>query len=141
MNFRSQGLRPRRPDDRLDITPLIDVVFLLLVFFLVTSNYVRERRSSIPVEVPTASTGEPQSELRTTLVEIDREGDLFLDQQRVPDLDQLEAALKGVHERAPETLVLVRCDERAPFGLSVRVIDLARAVGLSRFGIVTKEPN
>ena len=140
MNFRAEGFRPRRTDERPDVTPLIDVVFLLLVFFLVTSNYVRERRSSIPVEVPTASTAESQAELQTVLVEIDREGGMFLEQQPVPDLDQMELGLQQVRQRAPDTLLLVRCDERAPFGLSVRVMDIARSVGLSRFGIVTKQP-
>ena len=139
MNFRTERSR-KRGDQHLDMTPLIDVVFLLLIFFLITSNYVQERRPNIPIEVPSATTGEKRADLMNVIVHISRTGDLFLDRKPLESIEELGEALRSVKSRAPNTLVLIRCDAQAPFGSSVQVMDLARRLGLERFGIVTQEP-
>jgi len=138
VNFRGRGFRSRRDQGGLDMTPLIDVVFLLLIFFLITSNYVQTRRPAIPIEVPSARTGEGQSELRTAVVHIGRGGELFLDERPLESFDALAEGLRAMAQRAPAAMLLIRCDQDAPFGLSVRVMDLARQAGLQRFGVVTQ---
>lgn len=139
MNFRTTPGR-RRVDERLDITPLIDVIFQLLMFFLLTSNYVQENRPNIPIDVPRASTSEEQATVQNLVVSIDRQGSLFLERKRLGSLDELRQELERVRQQAPRTLILIRSDQDAPFGSSVEVMDLARQVGLTRFGIVTQKP-
>jgi len=139
LNFRTTPGR-RRVDERLDITPLIDVIFQLLMFFLLTSNYVQENRPNIPIDVPRASTSEEQATVQNLVVSIDRQGSLFLERKRLGSLDELRQELERVRQQAPRTLILIRSDQDAPFGSSVEVMDLARQVGLTRFGIVTQKP-
>ncbi len=137
MNFRSpRGGR----DERLDITPLVDVVFLLLIFFLITSSYVQDRKPNIPIDLPVADSARDEVQPANVMVHISKDGSLFLDDRPMDSVEALTQALAEVAARDPGTLVLIGCDARAPFGIPVEVMDAAKAAGLTHFGIVTREP-
>ncbi len=127
----------------IDITPLVDVVFLLLIFFLITSTFVRDKRPAIPIDAPQAKSAVQQTvQPSTVTVHVSKEGRLFLDQAEMKDLEALEAALSGIVERgadSADTTLLIRADEQARHGMVVQIMDIARKVGLGRFGIVTRE--
>ena len=130
MNFSpSSG---RDPGPVLEMTPLVDVVFLLLIFFLLTATFVRN--PNIPIRLPHASTNQVTPQKRDLTVGITARGELRLEGRAV-DLDELRAEMRRVHESAPETMVLIQADRDARHGRVVSVMDLAKQVGFERIGI------
>lgn len=137
MNFR----RPRRDDVGVDLTPLIDVVFLLLIFFMVSTTFIRE--TQLKIDLPEAS-GELQ-EIEDDVIEItvDRRGDYAVNQQLLVnnEMDTLLRALRErLAERDPSARVIITADASAAHADVVRAMDAAGRVGLSRISITTREP-
>ncbi|MGD8581421.1 MAG: biopolymer transporter ExbD [Gammaproteobacteria bacterium] len=136
------NLRPDRSDERVDInlTPLIDVVFLLLIFFMVSTTF--DRHTKLKVELPEASAKmqqQPQEE--PVVLAIDAKGNYFIDDRQLVNtkLDTLKIALqKTVADRKDVSLVL-RADARTPHQAVVRAMDAASQLGLTRLSIATIE--
>lgn len=106
----------------LGLAPLIDVVLLLLIFFLVTTSFATPR---IPLELPGASSGEPPKAAKLSVV-LTADGGLFLDEEPV-DLETLGVRF-GAAE--PDTDLELRADEAVPHGRVVGVLDRARENGI-----------
>lgn len=137
MNFR----RRRRDEVGVDLTPLIDVVFLLLIFFMVSTTFIRE--TQLKIDLPEAS-GELQ-EVEEDVIEItvDRRGDYAVNERLLVnnEMDTLLRALReAVAERDPSTRVIITADANAAHQAVVRAMDAAGQVGLSRVSITTQQP-
>ena len=136
------NLRPDRTDERVDInlTPLIDVVFLLLIFFMVSTTF--DRHANLKVELPEASAKKEQQQQQEPLVlSIDANGNYFINDRQVinTQLDTLKSALqKSLGDRKDVPLVL-RADARTPHQSVVRAMDAASQLGLTRLSIATIE--
>ena len=133
--------RHRREDVGVDLTPLIDVVFLLLIFFMVSTTFIRE--TQLKIDLPEAS-GELQ-EIEDDVIEItvDRRGDYAVNQQLLvnSELDTLLRALRErLAERDPTTRVIITADANAAHADVVRAMDAAGRLGLSRISITTRQP-
>ena len=141
MNFGRDGVLGRqRQVQRPDITPLIDIVFLLLIFFMLTSTFVRERQPTVPIEVPEAASAETAPRHHQVTVHISRDGRFFIDEAELPDDVALRTALAKAKAASATARVLLRADAEAPHGSVVHVMDVARQEGLTRFGIVSRRP-
>lgn len=137
MKFR----RRRQADSEVDITPLVDVVFLLLIFFAVSSTFVRE--TQLKIDLPESS-GELQ-EIDDDVIEItvDRRGDYAVNERLLVnnEMDTLLRALReGLAGRDPSTRVIITADASADHQFVVRAMDAAGRVGLSRISITTRQP-
>lgn len=137
MKFRSQ----RREDAGVDLTPLIDVVFLLLIFFMVSTTFIRE--TQLKIDLPEAS-GELQ-EIDKDVIEIsvDRSGDYSVNQRLLVnrEMDTLLRALREVSaNQDPASRVIITADANASHQAVVRAMDAAGRVGLSRISITTRQP-
>lgn len=136
------NLRPERSDERVDInlTPLIDVVFLLLIFFMVSTTF--DRHARLKVELPEASAKKEQQQQDEPLVlSIDAKGNYFINDRQLVNtaLDTLKTALqKSVGDRKDVSLVL-RADAKTPHQAVVRAMDAASQLGLTRLSIATIE--
>jgi biopolymer transport protein ExbD len=122
------------PDDEMitgiNVTPLVDVVLVLLVIMMVTASYVVSR--SIPVELPRAATAEA---VPTTLaVSITADGALFLDGQAT-DRSSLRRRVHQARARDPEARAVIAADGRTRHAQVVQVIDLLRQEQVTRFAI------
>lgn len=140
MNFRS-GLR-RRPSTVLDMTPLVDVVFQLLIFFLLTSTYVQHSQqssSSVPVELPESSLEASQETPDELVISIDETGVIYLADDPV-NLDELAAQLTRVASQRPNTIVLVRGDQNVAYGSVGQVMSIVRATGLRLSAVLQSGP-
>jgi biopolymer transport protein ExbD len=125
-----------------ELTPLIDVVFLLLIFFMVSTTFIRE--TQLKIDLPEAA-GELQ-EIEDDLIEItvDRLGDYAVNDRLLVnnDLRTLVRALEDVlSERPPSTRVIVTADANASHQSVVRAMDAAGKVGLTRLSITTQQPS
>jgi biopolymer transport protein ExbD len=119
--------RGRRP--AINVTPLIDVMFLLLIFFMVTSSF--RSQPGMSVDLPRAATTEAQ-ETGQVEVAVQRDGAHFVDGAVVSE-GELAATLRARLEENPELTIVLRGDARAPYQAVVHALDIARQVGGSRF--------
>lgn len=128
-----------REEPEINLTSLIDVVFLLLIFFMVSTTF--EHQALLRIDLPRASTA--TTDVLPEILEfvITADGRLFIGDEELVDerLDTVRAAMKGRFAAAPEAALVVRADEMAPHGLVVRVLDAAAAEGIERVRIVAAE--
>jgi len=125
----------RRTLAGLDITPMIDVVFQLVLFFMVTTNFVTSAEG-IQVDLPRASADLVMSTTDDVQLWLDRDGSVFVGDSPV-DLDGLKRVLRAAAEKDPSTLIVVKADASVSHGRVVTVMDLARSFQLTRIAIAT----
>jgi biopolymer transport protein ExbD len=113
---------------------LTDIVFLLLIFFLLSSSFVIQ--PGIKVQLPTAETGEPQTE-RQVIITVTEGGGLFFNNEPIQIAD-LGSRLLPVMERDPDNVVIIQADRTVSLQNTIEVIDIAKAVGATRFNIATE---
>ena len=137
MNFRggASGLS-RRAATVVDITALVDVVFQLLIFFLLTSSYVSQTSSrptpKIEVSMPESSLEATAGELEEFTIAITAAGEVFVGADEQVSMEELRVRLLKTADRNPNTVVLIRGDEAAAYGRIAQVMEAAR---LSRLRI------
>ena len=138
MNFRTT----RREELELNITPLIDIVFLLLIFFMVSTTFQKE--SQLRVQLPEA-TQQPQPEPSEPLeIVISADGQYAIGGRKLADnsLESVVEALKQVAGGRREQPLVVRADARTPHQAVVRAMDAASRLGLRNLSIATaREPD
>ncbi len=120
---------------RIEIIPMIDTIFFLLVFFMI-STLSMSRYSGLPVNLPKAATGQqPPSE--SASVTMTPDGKVFIDKQEVPR-EKVRIALQQRVSANPNLLVLINADERVEHGFVVGVMDDARQAGVAKMAIAVK---
>ena len=129
MNFRST--RKRRPHTILDMTPLVDVIFQLLLFFLLTSTYTQPHPSaaSIPIDLPDSSLQANQQVPSEVIISIDADGKIYWIDQQV-SLEELTARLEEQAQQNPKTLVLLRGDQKTSYGLIGQIMSIIQKLNL-----------
>jgi len=126
--------RPRQEEEqRVDISPLIDMVFILLIFFMVSTTFVRDM--NLDLERPSASSAEVASTKAIRLY-IDSNGDTYLDGQPVR-LWVIQSRLREMMQSSGSEQVLVVTDEDVVSGRLVEVVDQARRAGAGDVGVAT----
>jgi biopolymer transport protein ExbD len=114
----------------INVTPLVDVVLVLLVILMVTASYVVSR--SVPLELPKAATADAVPS--TLVVSVGKEGELFLDGTAI-EAGALRARVRQAHAIDPETRAVIAADGRARHAQVVKVIDLLRQENVTKFAI------
>jgi biopolymer transport protein ExbD/biopolymer transport protein TolR len=136
-----QFKKARRVDPRMDITPLIDVVLLLVIFFMLTTTFIGA--PAIKVKLPTSSAKEISKERKEVKVTVTKDGKLYVD-KRIGgtgdpiSLKELEKLLNKVARENRDTMVIIRADEDTTHGTVVAVMDVAKNSGLNKLAIATK---
>ena len=123
-----------------NLTPLIDVVFILLIFFMVSTTFQRE--SEIKIELPEASS-EPVEENEESLeILIDVEGHYFIGEQQVvnTELETLKTAIRKFLGERTEMPVVIRADRSTPYEAVVRAMDATAQLGLLQMSLATNQP-
>jgi biopolymer transport protein ExbD len=116
----------------INVTPLVDVVLVLLIILMVTAQYVADR-DSIPMELPKGATGE--AGIPSTLsVSIDKEGRFYLDAQELT-LEQIRQRVRVAYQKDKETRAVIAADGRVSHSEVVKVIDLLRQEKVTKFAI------
>lgn len=136
MQFRRQ----RREEDSINLTPLIDVVFLLLIFFMVSTTFTNS--THLTIDLPEAvGTPTRDNDLQLDIV-IGADGSYQLNGQPLinSQADTLKAALLGVAEGDTETPLTITADARTPHQAVVTAMDVAGQAGFNRLNITTREP-
>ena len=118
-------------ESSIDMTPMLDIVFIMLIFFLVTTSFVKE--SGITVNPPGAETAVKQ-ERGNLLVAIDDKGAIWIDRRRI-DLTAVRANIERLRAEYPEGTVVIQADENSQTGLFVKVMDQIKLAGVDNIAI------
>ncbi len=129
--------RKKRPryEVQTPLTSLIDIVFLLLVYFLLTTNFMVDE--GIKIKLPQARASKPQTE-ETITVYVDKEGKSYLNDQEIT-MGNLFARLKEMIGDQKDKLVVVRADRGVILNKAVKVMDVAKAAGAGRLCLATEK--
>ena len=130
-----KGLPQRRKVPTL--TPLIDIVFLLLVFFLLTAHFVKDE--SLDITLPEAESSLPLQDEQALQIVLDKDGRILLQDKPVA-ADKLTETLRHALQGRNNKQVLLRGDQAAQLGLTVKVMDAARKAGAESLDIITQQP-
>jgi biopolymer transport protein ExbD len=118
-------------DNEVDLTPMIDIVFIMLIFFIVTTSFVKE--SGIDVNRPTASTAEKKSK-GNILIAIKPNGEIWIDKRQI-DVRAVKANVQRLIAKSPQSSVIIQSDTDAKTGVLVRVMDQIRLAGVENISI------
>lgn len=118
----------------LDLTPIVDVVFNLLIFFALSLNFAATS-GGINVKLPSASSAEPVKTEQVT-INMTQDGKLFYN-DKTTDIDGLKEKLKEVKDK--DSIVIIRADDSVPHGKVVQVMDIAKSEGLSKLAIAVEQ--
>jgi len=126
---RSSGPQPMSD---INVTPLVDVMLVLVVIFIITAPLLT---SSLHLDLPRSEAAQPSDTPRFVSLGLDRNGQAFLDDKPI-GLAELGARLQQTAAREPDTEVQLRADESVPYGRVLEVMGLAQKAGLNRIGFV-----
>lgn len=125
------------PMSDINMTPLIDVMLVLLVIFMITAPLLA---SGIKLELPKADAPQAQAPVVSVTLALNRDGQIFLNDQAL-SLAELARALSATASRNPETEVQLRADQAVAYGRVVELMEVAQKAGLSRIGFLTEAPS
>jgi biopolymer transport protein ExbD len=117
--------------ESVNMTPLIDMVFILLIFFLVTASFTKE--SGIDVDRPTAQTA-TREEQGSMIIGVSKDGEIWIDNQKI-EIRAVRAHVEHLHAQNPEGTVIILADENARTGTTVEVLDQVRLAGVANVSI------
>ncbi len=129
---RLERTRGDPPMSDINMTPLIDVMLVLVVIFLITAPLLA---SSIRLDLPRSDAAAASDAPKSVLVVVDKSGQVYLDDKPL-GTDELTRRLTGVATRNPDTEVQLRADEAVAYGRVVEVIGAAQKAGLGRIGFI-----
>lgn len=132
------NIRPRNREElSLDITPLIDVVFLMLIFFMVSTTFVHQ--SNLKITLPESSQNAQSEQSQQLELTITADGEYFLNGKPLVNRkrDTIEKALSKEWDQAKPVPLVVRADAKTPHEDVVRALDAAGRVGISQVAIAT----
>ncbi len=130
MNFR--GGRKARGTVVLEVTPLVDIVFLLLIFFLLTATYVKN--PNLDISLPKASLDQVTSHKKDISIAVKQDGEVRYDHKDI-SMKQLEGILLAEYSENEDAIIVIRADKKSQHGRVVEVMDLAKKIGFSKLAI------
>ncbi|MGH8604541.1 MAG: ExbD/TolR family protein [Gammaproteobacteria bacterium] len=130
--------RSSMEDSEINVTALIDVVLVLLIFFMVSTTFIRE--SEINLTLPSASKEQPRREMKSIAVSVDRESNYSVNGERIQklDIEGIELALRKAGQGLDNPPVIISADANATHQSVINVLDAARRCGLMRVTFATK---
>ncbi|GIU47455.1 ExbD/TolR family protein [Shewanella algidipiscicola] len=121
-------------DPEINMTPMLDVVFILLIFFIVSTNFVQQ--SSVEIKRPQASTA-TSVDGSPIVITLDTTGRVYFESKEI-DIYYLPGKLQQIASQTPKAKLLVVADTNCPTGVTIKVLDIAKQAGIS-FSSVASE--
>ncbi len=122
-------------ESSIDLTPMLDVVFIMLIFFIVTTSFVKE--SGIEVNRPSAETAK-KKERASIFVGISQNGEIWIQKRKV-DIRSVRANIERLHAESPEGSVVIQADKLSETGILVQVMDQIRLAGVESVSVAASE--
>jgi len=135
MRHLNKMLQAQEENSEIDMTPMLDVVFILLIFFIVTASFVKE--AGIDVNRPEAATA-VKKERANILVAISNKGDVWINKRKV-DIRSVQANIERLKAENPQGTVVIQADKKSTTDTLIKVMDSARAAGVFDVSIAAQE--
>lgn len=119
----------------IDMTPMLDVVFIMLIFFIVTASFVKE--AGIDVNRPEAATA-VKKDRANILIAISDTGEIWINKRRI-DVRAVQANIERLHAENPQGTVVIQADKKATTETLIKVMDASRAAGVYDVSIAAQE--
>lgn len=119
----------------IDLTPMLDVTFIMLIFFIVTTSFVKE--AGLEVSRPSAKSAQ-KKENASIFVAIGANDEIWVDKRQV-DIRSVRANIERLHAESPEGAVIIQADESSNTGTLVKVMDQIKLAGVQDISIAAKE--
>lgn len=132
--MRKQHANNSNEDNSIDMTPMLDIVFIMLIFFIVTTSFVKE--SGVSVNRPSAQTA-TEDKKGNIMVAIKPNGEIWIDKRAV-DVRSVRANIEKLKAESPEGTVVIQADTDSKTGLLVMVMDQIRLAGISNISIAAQ---
>jgi biopolymer transport protein ExbD len=126
----------RDDDDDINLTPMLDIVFIMLIFFIVTATFVKE--TGLKVEKPEALTAQAEP-LASILVAVSSEGEIWVERREV-ELGALRGVISKLFAENPRGTMSIQADADSPARLIVDIVEEARAAGVQDIVVSTLDP-
>lgn len=120
----------------IDMTPMLDVVFIMLIFFIVTASFVKE--SGIDVNRPEAATA-VKKDRANILIAISDTGEIWINKRRI-DVRAVQANIERLHAENPQGTVVIQADKKSTTDTLIKVMDASRSAGITDVSIAAQEP-
>jgi biopolymer transport protein ExbD len=128
-------LQDQEEAEEINMTPMLDVVFILLIFFIVTASFVKE--AGIDVNRPEAATA-VKKDRANILVAISDKGEIWINKRRI-DVRAVQANIERLKAENPQGTVVIQADKKATTDVLIKVMDSARAAGVYDVSIAANE--
>ena len=129
------NLLAEEENENIDLTPMLDVVFIMLIFFIVTASFVKE--AGIDVNRPEAATA-VKKERANILVAISDKGEVWINKRRV-DIRAVQANIERLKAENPQGSVVIQADKKATTDILIKVMDASRAAGAFDVSIAAQD--
>ena len=133
--MKRRALRRKNEENALDLTPMMDIVFIMLIFFIVTTSFVKE--TGVDINRPNAETAE-RDEKGNILVAITENNEIWIDKRRV-DLRSVRANVERLKAENPEGSVIIQADKASKTGFLVETMDQVRLAGVQNVSIAAEQ--
>ncbi|MFV0478690.1 MAG: ExbD/TolR family protein [Parahaliea sp.] len=120
---------------QIDLTPMLDVVFIMLIFFIVTASFIKE--TGVEVNRPEASTAQPKENVNI-LVAINANNEIWMDKRRI-DQRAVRANIERLHAENPKGAVVIQADNKSNTETVAAVLDAAREAGVFDVSLATED--
>ncbi len=140
MNFRSGRNSKFRDETRIDVTNLVDVAFMLIIFYTLSASFAPSLKSNsgFDVDLPKASAREIPQEKKSINVSVDKNG-IFSISNKKYSSDELLEYFKNESKKSADLMLVIQADRVAQHGKVVELMDMARQAGIMKIGIATQE--
>lgn len=127
--------RKKREEPRVDLTPMVDVVFLLLIFFMISTTFVET--PGISIKLPESSSQVVEKQPQEVKVYLSKEGEIYLEKNRL-SLEEFRSRIGSYQDKARDMTFLLLADQDARHGRVVQLMDAAREAGFGKLAIATE---
>lgn len=134
--MRKRDFFEENEDAGIDMTPMLDIVFIMLIFFIVTTSFVKE--SGVDINRPVAQTSTKKDKGNNILVAITNNEEIWIDKRQI-DLKSLRANIQKISSSDDKTAIIIQADIEAKTGLLVEVMDQIKMAGIQNISIATKK--
>jgi len=124
-----------KDEPEINITPMLDIVFIMLIFFIVTTSFIRE--TGVEIDKPTALSTEARPQANV-LIAVRRNGEIWMNRQEL-SINEVRFEIEDARAENPESSVIILADRGARTGLVVEVMDQVQIGGINRISISAEE--
>ncbi|MFH0926841.1 MAG: biopolymer transporter ExbD [bacterium] len=129
----------RKKNIRMELTSLTDIVFLLLLFFMLSTTLIKEDKG-LEIKLPEAKgLSQQQEDEKNTTIEISKSGEIVFNGMLVSSIAKLEEELNSLQAKSPDEMIVIKADEKINYGLVVKVMGLCKSKKFNRLGMSALE--